>query len=102
MDCPDMKCAKDYQALVNASGQMAFIIPAQENAPKSPKLVYNGSDVALLYRAISDVLVLDKLHEEAQKHLKQISSVVIIEIDYASDTIVYDYQVSVVKTGEEA
>ncbi len=95
-----MKCAKDYQAVVNARGQMAFIIPAQENAPKSPELVYNGSDAALLYRTASDVLVLDKLHEEAQKHLKQVSSVVIVEADYASGTTVYDYQVPVVRKGK--
>ncbi len=95
-----MKCAKDYQVVVNAHSQMAFIIPAQENTPKSPKLVYNGGDAALLYRTVSDILVLDKLHEEAQKHLKQVSFVVIVEADYASGLTVYDYQVRVVKTGK--
>ena len=85
-----MKCAKDYQAVISADGRLAFVIPAGKDEPHSPKLIYNGGESALLYRSAADILVLDKLHEEAQKALCRKRSVVIIEADYAGGKTVYD------------
>lgn len=74
-----MKCAKDYQAVISADGRLAFVIPAGKDEPHSPKLIYNGGESALLYRSAADILVLDKLHEEAQKALCRKRSVVIMK-----------------------
>ena len=92
-----MECAKDYQAVVSADGKLAFIIRAGKSEPHSPKLIYNGGESALLYRS-ADILVLDKLHEEAQKALRRKRSVVIIEADYAGGKTVYDYEAAVCRT----
>lgn len=94
-----MKCAKDYQAVISADGRLAFVIPAGENAPgHHPEIFYNGGESALLYRSAADILVLDKLHEEAQKALCRKRSVVIIEADYAGGKTVYDYEAAVCRT----
>lgn len=90
-----MECAKDYQAVISTDGNLAFIIPAGRDEPHSPKLIYNGGESALLYRSAADILVLDKLHEEAQKALCRKRSVVIIEADYVSGEAVYDYEAAV-------
>mgnify|MGYP000011082729 FL=1 len=93
-----MECAKDYQAVVSADGRLAFVIPAGKDEPHLPKLIYNGGESALLYRSAADILVLDKLHEEAQKALCRKRSVVIIEADYAGGKTVYDYEAAVCRT----
>ncbi len=91
-----MECAKDYQAVISADGRLAFVVPARESAPGNyPEIVYNGGESALLYRSAADILVLDKLHEAAQKALRSKQSVVIIEADYASGETVYDYEAPV-------
>ena len=89
-----MKCAEDYQMVIADNGQLAFIIAAEKDEPSSPYLVYNGKDSALLYRSLTDILVLDKLHEKAQEALrKNRGQIVIIEADYATGATVRDYQV---------
>ncbi len=87
-----MECARDYQAVISAEGKLVFVISAGTTAPgKSPQIVYNGGNSALLYRSSGDVLVLDCLHPQAQQALAQARQAIIIETDRQTGYTVYDY-----------
>ncbi len=93
-----MECAKDYQAVINAEGKLAFVISAGTAAPGSaPRIVYNGGNSALLYRSSGDVLVLDGLPPQVRETLAQVKQAVIIETDRQTGYTLYDYAASIKK-----
>lgn len=88
-----MKNAEDYQVIVADDGKIAVIIPACSGTPSYPYILYKkGQTAALLYRTRTDIVVLDKLHEQAMKAFEKAGKVVVVEADYASKTTVYDYE----------
>ncbi len=93
-----MKNAEDYQVIVADDGKIAVIISACNGLPSShPYILYKKElTAALLYRTSADIIVLDKLHEQAMKIFENADKVVVIEADYASKTAVYDYEARII------
>ena len=70
-----------YDILQNGAGEILIIIKYRNGGPENPRLVYDGGDVALLYRS----------REKARAPLKSVDEVLIAEID--GDEVAREYKV---------
>ena len=94
-----MKQMKLYTTFLTENGDVVCVIPAvQENGPVEPKILYDGREHALFYRAPGQSFVLDYINEAIQIALKQTDKVLLFEVDLDQQNIVTDYFVPVVRT----
>ena len=82
-----------YEILQNGAGEILIIIKYRNGGPENPRLVYDGGDVALLYRSRESALFLDAVNEMARAPLKSVDEVLIAEID--DDEVAREYKVPV-------
>ncbi len=80
-----------YDILQNGAGEILIIIKYRNGGPENPRLVYDGGDVALLYRSRESALFLDAINEKARAPLKSVDEVLIAEID--GDEVAREYKV---------
>lgn len=71
----------DYRIEVNAADDVMIITKTQESAPDNARLLYDGSDHALLYHAQERALILDFIAQEAQPYLASAETVLIAETE---------------------
>lgn len=94
-----MKQMKLYTTFLTENGDVVCVIPAvQENEPVEPKILYDGREHALFYRAPGQSFVLDYINEAIQIALNQTDKVLLFEVDLDQQNIVTDYFVPVVRT----
>lgn len=94
-----MKQMKLYTTFLIENGDVVCVIPAvRENEPEQPKILYDGNQHALFYRAPGQSFVLDYLNEAIQIALKQTDKVLLFEVDLDQQDVVTDYFVPVVET----
>ncbi|MFV0627487.1 MAG: hypothetical protein ACK5N8_09120 [Alphaproteobacteria bacterium] len=80
-----------YDILQNAKGEILIMIGYREGGPENPRMVYDGSDVALLYRSRESVVVLPGIHQEARTPIKAVSEVLVVEVE--NDDVAREYKV---------
>ena len=80
-----------YDILQNGAGEILIIIKYRNGGPENPRMVYDGGDVALLYRSRESALFLDAINEKARAPLKSVDEVLIAEID--GDEVAREYKV---------
>ncbi len=94
-----MKQMKLYTTFLTENGDVVCVIPAvQENEPVEPKILYDGREHALFYRAPGQSFVLDYINEAIQIALNQTDKILLFEVDLDQQNIVTDYFVPVVRT----
>jgi len=70
-----------YSILENAKGEiMVMMSSVREGKPENPRFIYDGGEVALLYRNEESSVALRGIDEVARKSLKKVSEVLIVEV----------------------
>ena len=82
-----------YDILQNGAGELLIIINHRKSEPYMPRLVYDGEDMALLYRNRESAVMLDSINEKARQPLATAEEVLIIEIQ--DDDVAREYKVPV-------
>lgn len=94
-----MQQMKLYTTFLTENGDVVCVIPAVRHGhPEQPKILYDGHDHALFYRAPGQTFVLDYINEAIQIVLKQTDKVLLFEVDLDQQNIITDYFVPVVQT----
>ena len=94
-----MQQMKLYTTFLTENGDVVCVIPAvQGGNPEQPKILYDGHQHALFYRAPGQSFVLDYLNDAIQIALKRTDKVLLFEVDLDQQDIVTDYFVPVVQT----
>lgn len=94
-----MQQMKLYTTFLTENGDVVCVIPAVRHGhPEQPKILYDGYDHALFYRAPGQTFVLDYINEAIQIVLKQTDKVLLFEVDLDQQNIITDYFVPVVQT----
>ena len=71
----------NYDAYVNEDGEMLFGLRYRKEKPKNPKIVYDGKEHVLFYRAGENVIVLGHLNPAIHDKLSAVEKVLIAEVD---------------------
>ncbi len=82
-----------YEILQNAAGEILIIIKQRRGGPEDPRFVYDGGEVALLYRSRESSVFLSDINEEARLPLKTADEILVAEID--GDEVAREYTVPV-------
>lgn len=89
-----------YDILQNGAGEILIITKYRDGGPENPRLIYDGADVALLYRSRESAVFLDGINPEARGPLKSVDEVMIAEIDGNEVAREYKVPVRIVKSLE--
>jgi hypothetical protein len=68
-----------YDILQNSNKELLFCIGEYEGEPDNPYIVYNGGELAVLYRSPGHAVILDMLHPDAHEQLKLAKEVLVAE-----------------------
>lgn len=70
-----------YSILQNAKGEIMILIESREGGPEDPRFLYDGSDLALLYRSKDNSIAFRSIEDGARVPLKSVTEVLIVEIE---------------------
>ena len=84
-----------YSVLPTTDGGMVLAIKIHPFMPENPKIFYAKGKHAVLSRRKDELVVLDYLHNDAQKILEKSSRILITEIDYSQKKVINDYMAPV-------
>ena len=91
-----IKQMKLYTNFLTEKGDLVCVIPVLETKqPSQPKILYDGGEHALFYRAPGETFVLDYLNEVVQVVLKQTQKLLMFEVDLQEQNVILDYFVQV-------
>lgn len=80
---------KKYEILRNPAGELLIIIRARIDSEEKPVIAYDGGEHALLYRNLTNTIVLDYVHPLVRAALVKATSVLIVEAQ--GNTVVREY-----------
>ena len=80
-----------YDILQNAAGEVLIIIKYHEGDPDNPRIVYDGTDTALLYRSRESAVYLEHINKKAREQLMKVENVLIVEVK--DDDVAREYKV---------
>lgn len=80
-----------YDILQNAAGDLLIIIKYHEGDPENPRIVFDGTDSALLYRSKQSAIFLDGINQNAGKALMNVEDVLVVEVK--DDDVAREYKV---------
>ena len=80
-----------YDILQNAAGEILIIIKYHEGDPDNPRIVYDGTETALLYRSKESAVLLDHINLKAREQLMKVENVLIVEVK--DDDVAREYKV---------
>jgi hypothetical protein len=84
-----------YDILQNAAGEILIIIKYHEGDPDNPRIVYDGTDTALLYRSRESAVYLEHINKKAREPLMKVENVLIVEVK--DDDVAREYKVPIRK-----
>lgn len=84
-----------YVVMPTSEDELVFALSVKEEEPDDPKILYDNSEHALLYRTPQEVVILDFLHADVQRKLENIGKAFIVEIDYKLKKLFQDYEVPI-------
>lgn len=82
-----------YSVLQNAKGDIMITMNAREGEPDNPRLIYDGEDIALLYRSAESSVAFKQIDPGARAPLLSIAEILIVE--ELNDDVVREYIVPV-------
>lgn len=80
-----------YDILQNAAGEILIIIKYHEGDPDNPRIVYDGTETALLYRSKESAVLLEHINLKAREQLMKVENVLIVEVK--NDDVAREYKV---------
>lgn len=80
-----------YDIMQNAKGEILIIIGSKEGGPENPRFVFDGSEIALIYRSQKSAVVLKNVAKDAVSAFKLVNEVAIVEIE--DDEVIREYKV---------
>ena len=83
----------NFNILKNGEGNLMFLVHARVGGVSSSKIVYDGGQMALLYRTKEDIVALDFIHPAIRADLKKKKEVLVVEVD--GGAVVREYMASV-------
>ncbi|MFR9523201.1 MAG: hypothetical protein SNH94_01345 [Rikenellaceae bacterium] len=86
-----------YDMLVNASGDILLMINSKPGEPNTPRLVYDGGEMALLYRSRESAFSLKNITEQGREALMKESVAEIIVVEIENDDVAREYKVPIRK-----
>lgn len=82
-----------YSILQNAKGEIMLMMDARIGEPKDPRFIYDGTDLALLYRSQESSVAFRKIAEPAHEPLKNVSKILVVEI--FNEEAIREYEVPI-------
>ena len=82
-----------YSILQNAKGEIMLMMDSRIGGPENPRFIYDGSDVALLYRSQESSVAFRGIEQGARLPLKSVTEILVVEIE--NDDVEREYIVPV-------
>ena len=82
-----------YSILQNANGEIMLMMNSRMGGPENPRFIYDGGEVALLYRSQESSVAFKEIDPEARQPLKSVSEILVVEIE--DDDVEREYIVPV-------
>ncbi|MBR1756941.1 MAG: hypothetical protein IJ738_05205 [Alphaproteobacteria bacterium] len=82
-----------YSILQNAKGDIMVMMNSRMGGPENPRFIYDGGDMALLYRSQESSVAFKDIDPEARTPLKSVAEILIVEIE--NDDVEREYIVPV-------
>ena len=80
-----------YDILQNEAGEIIIIIKYHEGGPDNPRIVYDGTENALLYRSKGSAVILEHINTKAREPLMKVEEVLVVEVK--GDDVAREYKV---------
>ena len=93
-----MEQENNFNILKNGAGQLMVLIRARMGGVNQPRIVYDGGQVALLYRDKENPVLLNYIHPAVRSDLKKQNGVLIVETSDGAIIREYRTPVQVVRT----
>ena len=77
----------------NAKGEIMLMMDSRIGGPENPRFIYDGSDVALLYRSQESSVAFRDIEQGARLPLKSVTEILVVEIE--NDDVEREYIVPV-------
>jgi len=84
-----------YDILQNTAGEILIIIKYHESDPDNPRIVYDGTETALLYRSRESAMLLEQINKKAREPLMGVDEVLVVEVK--DDDVAREYKVPIRK-----
>ena len=91
-----MEREDNFNILKNGVGNLMILIRARMGGVKSPSIIYDGGQSALLYRTEKTPLILDYIHPAIREDLKNKKDVLVVETNEGSVVREYISNIQVV------
>lgn len=82
-----------YSILQNAKGEIMIMMESRIGGPENPRFIYDGGEVALLYRSQESSVAFRNIDAGARSPLKSVTEVLVVEIE--GDDVEREYMVPV-------
>lgn len=82
-----------YSIMQNEKGDIMIMMEARVGNPEHPRLIYDGNEMALLYRSQESSVSFKNIDKEAREPLKNVAEVLVVEI--LNDEVEREYLVPV-------
>ena len=69
----------DYSIMQNDKGEITLIIHSQPDEPENPRIIYDGSDIALLFRNLASTLSIKNINAEIIEALNKNEEIFVVE-----------------------
>ena len=69
----------DYSIMQNDKGEITLIIHSQPDEPENPRIIYDGSDIALLFRNLASTLSIKNINAETIEALNKNEEIFVVE-----------------------
>lgn len=92
-----MQQEKEYQIIVSEENIPIIILKNKKLPPLSPLILYNEGAHAILYRRPDDAIMLDFIHPQVRRILKEAPFAIILERTPQGSDIANDYKAPIKK-----
>ncbi|MBR1841220.1 MAG: hypothetical protein IJ778_03740 [Alphaproteobacteria bacterium] len=70
-----------YSILQNAKGEIMIMMESRIGGPENPRFIYDGGEVALLYRSQESSVAFRNIDAGARSPLKSVTEILVVEIE---------------------
>jgi hypothetical protein len=93
-----MEQENNFNILKNGAGHLMILIRARMGGVETPHIIYDGGQVAILYRDEKNPVLLNYIHPAIRSDLKKQKGVLVVETNDGAVIREYRSPIQVVKT----